>query len=97
MIPLPNLLLKVQFSPIDAILIVAVIFLLICSSFFSASETAFSTANLIRIKNNADDKVKGARKALWIMEHYDKALSTILVGNNLVNIANTTIGKSVAY
>lgn len=91
MIPLPNLLLKVQFSPVDAILIVAVIFLIICSAFFSASETVFSTANLIRIKNNADDKVKGARKALWILEHYDKALSTILVCNNLVNIANTTI------
>lgn len=73
-------------------IVIAMIVLLILSAFFSASETAYSTANLIRIKNYADDKVKGARKALYICENYDKTLSTILVGNNLVNIANTTLG-----
>ncbi len=91
MIPLPNLLLAIKFNYLDAILIIAVIFLIIMSAFFSASETSFSTANYIRIKNNADENVKGARKALWIMDHYERALATILVGNNLVNIANTTI------
>lgn len=91
MIPLPNLLLAIKFNYLDAILIISVIFLIIMSAFFSASETSFSTANYIRIKNNADENVKGARKALWIMDHYERALATILVGNNLVNIANTTI------
>ena len=91
MIPLPNLLLAIKFNYLDAILIIAVIFLIIMSAFFSASETSFSTANYIRMKNNADENVKGARKALWIMDHYERALATILVGNNLVNIANTTI------
>ena len=46
---------------------------------------------MIRIKNYAEEKKKGARRALYIMEHYDKTLSTILVGNNFVNIASTTI------
>lgn len=62
-----------------------------CSAYFSASELAFTTVNQIRLKNLADNKVRGARKAIYITEHYNKALSTILIGNNLVNIAVTTI------
>lgn len=62
-----------------------------CSAYFSASELAFTTVNQIRLKNLADNKVRGARKAIYITEHYNKALSTILIGNNLVNIGTTTI------
>jgi len=65
--------------------------LLLCSAYFSASEMAFTTVNQIRLKNLADNKVRGARKAIYITEHYDKTLSTILIGNNLVNIGLTTI------
>lgn len=83
--------LSVQFTLTDGLLIIALIILLSLSAFFSASETTFSTANIIRMRNYADEKVKGARKALWVMEHYDKTLSTILVGNNFVNIASTTL------
>ena len=75
----------------DALAIVGVILLLVFSAFFSSAETAFSKANLIRLKNYADEKRKGARRALYICENFDKTLSTILVGNNLVNIASTTI------
>lgn len=67
------------------------ILLLGCSSYFSASELAFTTVNQIRLKNLADNKVRGARKAIYIVEHYNKTLSTILIGNNLVNIGTTTI------
>lgn len=67
------------------------ILLIACSAFFSASETSFSTVNQIRLKSLADDNVKGARKAIYITEHWDKGLSTILIGNNLVNIGVTTI------
>ncbi len=91
-IPLPNLMLNaVQFGVVDAILICVLVVLLFLSAFFSSSETAFSTANSIRMKNYVEEKRKGARKALYIMEHYDKTLATILVGNNFVNIASTTI------
>lgn len=75
----------------DAFTIIAIILLLVCSSFFSSSETAFSTANALRIKNYADEKVRGARRAQYIIDHYDKALVSLLVGNNLVNIASTTL------
>ncbi|EGL83358.1 protein of unknown function DUF21 [Caldalkalibacillus thermarum TA2.A1] len=69
--------------------------LLVLSAFFSSSETAFSSANKIRLKHFADEKRKGAQKALYISEHFDKALTTILVGNNLVNIAAATIASSL--
>ncbi len=72
-------------------LYVLAILLIGCSAYFSASEMAFTTVNQIRLKSLADNKVRGARKAIYITEHYDKTLSTILVGNNLVNIAVTTI------
>ena len=72
-------------------LYVLAVALLLGSAYFSASEMAFTTVNQIRLKNLADNKVRGARKAIYITEHYDKTLSTILIGNNLVNIGLTTI------
>ena len=72
-------------------LYVVAILLIGCSAYFSASEMAFTAVNQIRLRSLADNKVKGARKAIYITEHYDKTLSTILIGNNLVNIALTTI------
>ena len=75
----------------STVLIISIIVLMMISAFFSACEMAYSTANLIRMRNYADDKVKGARTALRICENYDKTLSTILVGNNILNIASTTI------
>ena len=69
----------------------AIVFLIICSSFFSASETAYSTVNIMRLRSNVEEKRKGAKEALWIAEHFDRTLTTILVGNNIVNIAATTL------
>lgn len=75
----------------NILLTIAVIILIGFSAFFSSCETAFSTVNNIRLRNYADEKRKGARKAVYICENFDKTLSTILVGNNLVNIACTTL------
>lgn len=82
---------KPVFGTTDILSIVGIVLLLILSAFFSASETAFSSVNTLRIKNYAEEKVKGARRAQYICDHYDMALASLLVGNNLVNIANTTI------
>ena len=87
----PLSLICANFGFADGITIIAIALLLVCSAFFSASETAFSTANALRIKNYADEKVKGARRAQYIMDHYDKALVSLLVGNNITNIASTTL------
>ena len=69
---------------------------IILSAFFSSAETAFSSVNPIRIKNYADEKRRGAQKALWITENFDGALSTILIGNNIVNIASASISTKIA-
>ncbi len=72
-------------------LILFVVFLVICSGFFSASETAFATASKPRLKNEAEGGNPRAVRAEGIVEHFVQAISTILVGNNLVNIATTSV------
>ncbi|MEG0615010.1 MAG: CNNM domain-containing protein, partial [Oscillospiraceae bacterium] len=76
--------------------LVIIIILLVISAFFSASEMAFSTVNRIRLKNYAIQGDKRAKKALEIAESFDKALTTILVGNNVVNIASASLA-TVAF
>lgn len=65
--------------------------LILMSSFFSATETAFLSVNRIRIKNKANDGDKKAQLVLNLIEQYDTLLSTILIGNNIVNIASASI------
>ena len=65
--------------------------LLLLSAFFSSTETAFSSVSKIRLKNLADNGNKKAKTALYVAERYSKALTTILVGNNIVNIANSSL------
>ncbi|WP_183248329.1 MULTISPECIES: hemolysin family protein [Anoxybacillus] len=77
-------------------LVFLLIVLILLSAFFSASETAFSSVNKIRLKNYVDEKRHGSKKALYIAENFDQALSTILVGNNIVNIAAASISAKVA-
>ena len=71
---------------------VSLVILVAFSAFFSASETAFSSLNQIRLKSRADDGDSSAARVLAMAEQYDKLLSTILVGNNIVNIAAASIG-----
>ena len=72
----------------------SILFMLILvalSGYFSATETAFSSFNRIRLKGMAENGDKKAARVLQIAEDYDKLLSTILVGNNIVNILLTTV------
>ena len=71
---------------------VALVILVGFSAFFSASETAFSSLNQIRLKSRAEDGDTSAARVLAMAEKYDKLLSTILIGNNIVNIAAASIG-----
>ena len=61
------------------------------SAFFSATETAFSSFNRIRMKSLASAGNKHAEKVLKIDENYDKFITTVLIGNNIVNISLSTI------
>ena len=69
----------------------AIILLICMSAYFSATETAFSSMNRIRLKTWADDGNKRAAMVLAMSEDYDRLLSTILIGNNIVNITATTL------
>ena len=63
------------------------VLLVLLSAFFSSSEIAYATASRLRLQNDAENGSKRAARAMWITEHFTGFLSTILVGNNLVNIA----------
>ncbi|WPJ91304.1 CNNM domain-containing protein [Facklamia hominis] len=65
------------------------------SAYFSASETAFTSLNQIRLKNEADLGDKKAKRALALQSQFDSLLSTILIGNNIVNIGASAIATVV--
>ena len=65
--------------------------LLFVSAFFSMSEMAFSAVGKMRLKTLVDQNIHGSKKAYWIAENFDRTLTTLLVGNNLANIALTTV------
>ena len=73
-------------------MIVALVLLLCASAYFSATETAFSSLNKIRLRNKAEDGNRRAEATLALAEDFDRLLSTILVGNNIVNITAATLG-----
>ena len=72
--------------------IIAILLLLCCSALFSACETAFSAVNKIRLKHAAQQGDKTAGRALSLAESFDRALTAILIGNNLVNIISASLG-----
>ena len=74
-----------------ALQIVIIIFCIIMSAYFSATETAFSTFNKIRMKNLAEKGNKRAALVLRLSDKYDTLLSTILIGNNVVNILASSL------
>lgn len=76
-------------------LLIVIIFCIVGSAYFSASETAFSTMNRIRMKNLADNGNTRAAIALKLVDNYDKLISTILIGNNIVNILSSSLATVV--
>lgn len=75
----------------ETISLIIIIVSIVMSAYFSATETAFSSLNRIRIKNMAEKGNKKARLVLKLSENYDSLLSTILIGNNIVNIASASL------
>ena len=71
--------------------IVAMLVLLVFSAFFSSTETAFTSFNKIRMKNLAQNGSKRANLVTKIENKYDRFLTSVLIGNNIVNIALSSI------
>ncbi|MCF0111839.1 MAG: HlyC/CorC family transporter [Erysipelotrichaceae bacterium] len=76
-------------------MILLLVVLIAFSAYFSATETAFSTCNHLKLKHNANKGDTRAQLVLDLLEDYDKLISTILVGNNFVNILATTIATGL--
>ena len=71
--------------------ILILVLLIIMSAYFSATETAYSSLNKIKLKSIANKGNKKAKLALELSEKYDSVISTILIGNNIVNIATASL------
>ena len=76
--------------------IIAAVACIVLSAFFSGAEMALSSANRIRLENLADDGKAGAALAVKVLDRFDDALSAILIGNNFVNIALSSLGSVIA-
>ena len=73
-----------------------IVLLIAFSAFFSGSEISYSSLNALRMKNAAESSGLAAKAAYWIYQAYDSALVTILIGNNLVNIASSSVATLIA-
>ena len=72
------------------------VFLLLCSAFFSSSETGMLSLNRYRLRHRAKEGHRGAKRASALLERPDRLLGTILVGNNFVNILASSIATVLA-
>ena len=79
-------------DPQSILMIAALAVLVAFSAYFSATETAFTSLNRIRMRSRAEGGDRRAAMALRLSEDYDRFLSTILIGNNIVNISASTLG-----
>lgn len=78
----------------NTIMGIVIFICILFSAFFSGTETAFSTVNQVRLKSYADSgtkKAKRAKTALYICDNYDKTITTILIGNNIVNLGGSSL------
>ena len=83
-------------SGIETLYLVLLIVCLLLSAFFSGSETAFISLQKIRVRHLVDTKVRGAKRVSKMMEQPEKFLSTVLLGNNLVNTAAAALATLLA-
>lgn len=75
----------------DSMSLIIIVLCIVMSAYFSATETAFSSLNRIRVKNMAEKGNQKAALVLQLSDQYDRLLSTILIGNNIVNILSASL------
>lgn len=76
--------------------LIALLILVILSGFFSSAETAYSTANRVRLRTLAEEGNKSAARVLGILDQYGKMLSAVLIGNNIVNLSASSVATTFA-
>lgn len=80
----------------EGIQLISLLVLIILSGFFSSAETAFSTVNRVRMRTLEDEGNRRAAKVNKILESYSKMLSTVLIGNNIVNLSTSALTTTIA-
>lgn len=83
-------------DPSDVTQLIILFVLLLLSAFFSSAETSLTTVNKIRIRNLAEEDVKGAKTVNKLIENPTKLLSAILIGNNIVNLSASSLATTLA-
>lgn len=74
----------------------AFIFFILAGAYFAGSESSFSAVNKIRVKAKADEGSKPAKRVMYVLNHFEKALTTLLVGNNITHIAAASVATVLA-
>ena len=83
---------QIQIMDTDTgILFALLLFLIIGGGYFAASETAFASVNALRVKQRAENGEHRAQRAQYIIDHFNKALSTLLIGNNIMHIGTASL------
>jgi Mg2+/Co2+ transporter CorB len=80
----------------SVIQLVTLFILVLLSAFFSSAETAFLTVNRVKMRSLEEDGDKRAARVNKILDNYSKMISTILIGNNIVNIAASALATTLA-
>jgi len=75
---------------------IAIVILIMFSAFFSGSEIALSSVNKVRIRKKAESGGMADRQTQYVVENFNKTLPTILIGNNLVNVASSSVATVIA-
>lgn len=75
----------------DVPIFIVMLVMIVLSAFFSMTETAYSSASVIKLKSLVEDQKRGSKKALELADNFDKTVTTLLIGNNIVNVALSTL------
>ena len=77
--------------------LISILILLLMAAYFAGAEIALASVNRIRMTNRAEDGDKRAKRVLYILDHFDKALTTLLIGNNLTHAGIATLSTVFTY
>ena len=77
--------------------LIAIVILLILAAYFAGTEIALASTNKIRMANRAENGDKKAKRVIYVLDHFDKALTTLLIGNNVTHAGIATIATLFTY
>lgn len=80
-----------------AVYLISVLVLLLLAAYFAGAEIALASVNRIRLENRAEDGDKSARRVIYILDHFEKALTTLLIGTNVTHAGIATLSTVFTY